>query len=275
MAPSTHNGLVYEVSGTGPTVVVLHGGMGLDHQYLRSTIDSWTTFARMVWYDHRGNGRSAAPDDWSSVTLETLADDVDSIRSAVGVDRMVLFGHSYGGFLALTYALRHPDRLDGLILASTAAHIHRPPNIGEDAPPAALEALGALFSGPMASDEEWARTWTAAFPLYAPELDADTAAGVTSRAIYRADAWNRGLALLGDYDVSGDLAQIAAPTLLLSGARDFLTGVEGHEELRDGIPNAELVVFDEGGHFPFLSDPAGYRSTVEHWLGRQPGHPAP
>ena len=59
--------------------------------------------------------------------------------------------------------------------------------------------------------------------------------------------------------------------MLLSGARDFLTGVEGHEELRDGIPNAELVVFDEGGHFPFLSDPAGYRSAVEDWLGRQTG----
>ena len=272
MEPSTHNGLVYEVAGSGPTVLVLHGGIGLDHQYLRPMIDSWTGFARVVWFDHRGCGRSEAPDDWSSVTLDTLADDVDSIRSAVGVDRMVLFGHSYGGFLALTYALRYPDRLDGLILASTAAHIHRPPNIPEDAPPAAVEAFASLFQGPMASDEQWARTWTAAFPLYAPELDDATAAGATRQTVYRADAWNRGLALLGDYDVTQALARIEAPTLLLSGARDFLTGVEGHDELRTGIPEAELVVFEEGGHFPFLSDPAGYRSAVENWLRREPGH---
>ena len=270
MDSSTHDGLAYGVAGSGPTVVVLHGGLGLDHQYLDPLIDGWSDFARVVWLDHRGNGQSEAPDDWSSVTLETLADDVDNIRSAAGADRMFLFGHSYGGFLALTYALRHPDRLNGLILASTSAHIRRPPNIGADAPPAAVEALGSLFSGPMASDEEWARTWTAAFPLYAPELDADTAADVTSRTVYRADAWNRALALLGDYDVSGDLARIEAPTLLLSGARDFLTGVEGHEELRDGIPDAELVVFDGGGHFPFLSDPAAYRAAVEDWLRRQP-----
>ena len=270
MEPSTHKGLVYEVAGSGPTVVVLHGGLGLDHQYLRPMIDSWTTFARVVLFDHRGNGRSAVPDDWSSVTLATMVDDIDSIRGAVGVERMFLLGHSYGGFLALRYALRYPDHLDGLMLASTAAHVKRPPSIPEDAPAAAVEAFASLFQGPMASDEQWARTWTAAFPLYAPELDAEIAAGVTRRTVYRADAWNRGVALLGDYDVSQALAHVEAPTLLLSGARDFLTGVEGHEELRTGIPNAELVVFD-GGHFPFLSDPVGYRSAVENWLRRQPG----
>ena len=167
MGHSTHNGLVYEVAGSGPTVVVLHGGLGLDHQYLRPMIDRWTTFARMVYFDHRGNGRSAVPDDWSSVTMETLVDDIDSIRTAAGVERMVLFGHSYGGFLALRYALRYPDHLDGLILASTAAHIRRPPSIPGDAPAAAVEAFASLFRGPMASDDDWARTWTAAFPLYA------------------------------------------------------------------------------------------------------------
>ena len=124
----------------------------------------------------------------------------------------------------------------------------------------------------MASDEQWARSWAAAFPLYAPELDEEAAARVTGHTIYRADAWNRGAALLGDYDVSGSLAGIEAPTLLLTGGRDFLTGMEAHEELRDGIPNTEVVVFDDGGHFPFLSDLTGFRSAVENWLGRQSQH---
>lgn len=273
MGHSTHDGLVYEVSGSGPTVVVLHGGLGLDHQYLRPLIDGMNAFARVVWFDHRGNGRSEAPDDWSSVTMDTLVDDIDAIRAAAGTERMFLLGHSYGGFLALRYALRHPDRLDGLILASTAAHIGRPPNIPADAPESAVAAFASLFQGPMASDDQWSRTWTTAFPLYAPDLDAEAAAGVTRRTVYRADAWNRGLALLGDYDVSGSLARIEAPTLVLCGGRDFLTGVESHEELRDGIRDAELVVFDEGGHFPFLSDPVGYRSAVASWLRRHPGHP--
>lgn len=272
MELSTHNGLAYATAGSGATVVVLHGGLGLDHQYLRPLIDDLAALGRVVWFDHRGNGESAAPDDWSSVTMDTMADDVDGIRAAVGAERMFLFGHSYGGFLALRYALRHPERLDGLILASTAAHIRRPPNIPEDAPPAAVAAFSSMFSGPMESDEHWARTWTAAFPLYAPDLDAETAAAATGSTIYRADALNRSFALLGDYDVSGDLARIESPTLLLSGGRDFLTGVAGHEELRDGIPNAELVVFDEGAHFPFLSEPEGYRSAVENWLRRQPAY---
>lgn len=268
---STHDGLVYETWGSGPTVIALHGGLGLDHQYLRPMIENWTGFVRMVWYDHRGNGRSEVPDDWASVTLASLADDVDSIRQAVGVDRMFLYGHSYGGFIALGYALRYPERLHGLILASTAPHLGHPPNIPEDAPPAAIEAFVSIFEAPMSSDEQWARAWKSAFPLYAPELDPATAAHVTEQTVYRADAWNRAAALLADYDVSDQLAGIRTPTLLLSGARDFITGLAAHEELHAGIPNSELVVFDNAGHFPFLSDPAGYRSAAEHWIRRQPG----
>ena len=277
MEPSetlTHNGLVYEVAGSGPTVVVLHGGIGLDHQYLRPMAAQWTDFARVVLFDHRGNGRSAAPEDWSEVTLDTLADDVDGIREAVGAERTYLFGHSYGGFCALRYALRHPGRLHGLILAATAAHVKRPPSIPQDSPAAAVEAFASLFEAPMESDDQWAGTWKAAFPLYAPELDEQAAARVTGQTIYRAGAWNRGAALLADYDVSGALARIDAPTLLLAGAKDFLTGVESHEELRDGMADAELVVFEDSGHFPFLSDPVRFRSVVEDWLGRRWGRPA-
>lgn len=269
MGRSTHDGLVYEVSGTGPTVVVLHGGLGLDHHYLDPMIESWTEFARVVWYDHRGNGRSETPADWSAVTLETLADDVDSIRRSVGADRFFLYGHSYGGFVALGYALRYAARLDGLILANTAAHLGHPPNIPPDAPASAVEAFTSIFGGPMESDEQWAQAWTAAFPLYAPELDARSADRATENTVYRADAWNRGAGLLSDYDLSGDLARIETPTLLLSGAKDFITGMAAHQEMHASIPNSELVVFEDAGHFPFLSDPAGYQAAVRDWLTRQ------
>ena len=270
---STHEGLAYGACGTGPTVVAVHGGLGLDHHYLEPLITDWSEFARVIWFDVRGNGASAAPEDWESVTLGTLADDIDAIRDATGTERVFLYGHSYGGFLALTYALRYPERLDGLMLASTAAHLGHPPNIPPDAPQSAVEAFSSLFEAPMPSDEQWEHTWRAAFPLYAPELDATAAERANEKTVFRAAAWNRGLALLADYDVSGRLSEIATPTLLLSGAKDFITGTPAHEEMCAAIPKAELEVFEEAGHFPFLTAPREYRTAARTWLERQPEPP--
>ena len=74
------DGIFYDTCGEGVPVLVMHGGLGLDDQYLRPTFDEWGDFAHLVFYDHRGNGRSAPPDDWDAVTWDTLADDADRLR---------------------------------------------------------------------------------------------------------------------------------------------------------------------------------------------------
>jgi proline iminopeptidase len=268
MSPSTReNGLFYEIHGQGTPIVVLHGGLGLDHQYLRPALDSWGDFARLVYLDHRGNGQSDTPGDWEEITFEAMTNDIESLRSALGIDDVILYGHSYGGFIALDYALRHPERLRGLVLGSTAPHLRSEPRIPPDADPGAVAAFGEILSGPMGSDDQWADTWRRALPLYWPKMDAALAADIHDRTHYSAAAWNRSAQLLADYDMSDALPQIQTPTLLLSGDQDFLTGPASHEELRAGLPNSELVVFEGAGHFPFLSARDQYRSAVESWVG--------
>src|SRR4051794_5275320 len=103
--------LYYTTHGHGRPLLVMHGGLGLDHAYFRPWLDALGDVSELIYYDHRGNGKSARPTDWSGVTHATWADDADALREQLGHERITLYGHSYGGFLALEYALRHADHL--------------------------------------------------------------------------------------------------------------------------------------------------------------------
>ncbi len=260
------NGIYYETCGEGVPVLVMHGGLGLDHQYLRPALDDLAGSAQVVFYDHRGNGRSAPVGNWDDVTLGSLADDADALRRGLGFDEIVVYGHSFGGFVAIRYALRYQRHLSGLILASTAADLRHPPNIPADADPDAVAAFRTLFSRPMSSDSEWAETWSRALPLYWPGMDRDAAADIHRRTIYRADAWNRSGPALAGYDVLEEMGRIEVPTLLLSGRRDFITGPACHEDMHAVLPRSEQVILERSGHFSFLSERERHREAVEGWL---------
>ena len=110
-----------------PTVILLHGGPGFDHTAFKATYASLAEIAQVVYYDHRGNGRSEhGPQElW---TLDQWADDLRTLCDVLGIERPVVFGASFGGFVALNYALRHPDHPARLILLSTAARIRYGPS---------------------------------------------------------------------------------------------------------------------------------------------------
>ena len=110
--------IFYTSSGTGVPCLVMHGGLGLDHTYLRG-LDMLGDVLHLVYYDHRHNGRSGRP-PIESVTHAQLADDAESLRQHLGLGKVAVLGHSYGGFIALEYALRYPDSVSHLILVDTA-----------------------------------------------------------------------------------------------------------------------------------------------------------
>src|SRR5436309_15050531 len=121
--PSAHaNGaeLFYLEVGKGVPCLVMHGGLGVDHTQFRDGLDPLGDVLRLVYYDHRCNGRSGRP-PIETLTLEQLADDADALRSHLGYERVAVLGHSYGGCLALQYALRHPRHLSHLVLVGTTA----------------------------------------------------------------------------------------------------------------------------------------------------------
>ncbi len=105
--------------GEGPPVVVLHGGPGADHEYLRSGFDALARGRELLYYDQRGGGRSPVPREVPVGWQEQVAD-IEALRELWGLDRLTLAGYSWGGLLALLYALQHRHRVERLALISPA-----------------------------------------------------------------------------------------------------------------------------------------------------------
>ena len=110
--------LYYETAGSGPTILTMHGGLGLDHSYLRAH-DVLTDRYRVVYYDHRGNGRSPAGE--GTVDLARWQDDAAALLDQLGEQQAIIYGHSFGAWIALGFALRYPTRVRALVLCGAAA----------------------------------------------------------------------------------------------------------------------------------------------------------
>jgi proline iminopeptidase len=111
--------LYYMALGRGTPLVVLHGGPGDSHEYLLPYLLPLARHHRVVFIDERGSGKSGRLEDPRGYTVEAMVEDVEAVRSALGLGRIDLLGHSYGGVLAQAYALAHQDHLAHLVLCST------------------------------------------------------------------------------------------------------------------------------------------------------------
>src|SRR5579862_5691711 len=104
-----------------PALIVMHGGPGFDHTTMRPYFDRFADTHQVIYIDHRGNGRSGGtPDTWK---LDQWGDDVRGLCDALGIERPVVFGQSFGGMVAIAYATRHPDHPSKVVFSSTAARM--------------------------------------------------------------------------------------------------------------------------------------------------------
>jgi proline iminopeptidase len=266
--------LFYTTLGQGRPILTMHGGLGFDHTQFRPWLDPLGDQATLIFYDQRGQGQSDRLDSFEGVTHETLVDDADALRAQLGYERVILLGHSYGGFLAQDYALRHGDHLAGLILVDTAPVVNYPDVIVGNAQargtPAQFQAAVQGLSAPAASDEEFRQIWKTILPLYFHKYDPAIGAAMDAQTRYTAAAYNQGSAHgLPAFNTLPRLDEITVPTLVLGGRYDWITPPEyGAERLRAGIPNSELVIFEESGHYPFIEEPEKFQAAVTAWLAR-------
>lgn len=274
--------LYVERVGHGPPFVVLHGGLGLDHTYLRAGLGPLADAVELIYVDLRGNGRSDRPTDWRRVDHGTWVEDIQSLRLRLGLDRILLFGHSYGGYLAQEYALRHPETLAGLLLCSTAPVMDFGATsmaaLAEVASPEQLALLAESFSRPfVGDDQDFITLLRAALPLYFHAPSAERVEFVVREMRVSPEAFNRSFfQCLPDFDVRDRLPGVRVPTLVLGGCYDrIVPSAEGAERLARLIPNAGFVLFPQSGHFPFLEEPGHFSAIVHDWLRHLSGEQRP
>ena len=258
--------------GAGHPIVVLHGGPGFDHSYLLPELDRLADSFHVVYYDQRGRGRSAEdvrPDD---VTLGSEIDDLDRVRSHFGLESAAVLGHSWGGLLAMEYAVRNADRVSHLILLDTAPASADDWRILREAfarprPDRDVEAMQVISSsvaferGDLEAETAYNRhhfRMTVPRPDHLEALVARLRSNLSEETVLLARAVGQRLhaetSQLAGYDLFPALRALEIPTLVLHGEHDFIP-LELAERIANAIPGARLTVLPGCGHFTYLEAP--------------------
>jgi proline iminopeptidase len=257
-----------------PTVIALHGGPGASHDYLRPQFDLLARHRTILYYDQRGAGRSDAPREVPLGWREHVAD-LAAIASAALHPPVTLLGFSWGGLLALLFAIEYPDLVERLALVAPAG-TH--PQVrarfeqilaARQAAPDIAEARAALSrSGLRERDPD--AFWRRAFELSVAGYfrDAGRARNLTPfRVAARAQraVWES----LEGMDLRPRLPGITADTLVLHGRFDPVP-LESSEEIVALMPHARLVVFEDSGHALYAEEPARFAHVLDAFLPRVP-----
>ncbi len=263
--------LVWSDVGRGAPLLLIHGGLGLDHRYFFPALSPLADRLRLIAYDQRGCGTSPEPADWDRADFADWVEDVDHVRDAAGAERPVLLGHSFGGMIAIEYALRYPERVAGVIVSATAPALDFAERaIGRAvarATPAQAEALVAGLTQPFADDAAFSTFCATVVPLYfhrpTPGLEAALA-----RVRFRAAGFNRTMHhWLPQLDLTPRLGGLRVPVLIASGTDDWLSPPDcAADRLEAGIPQVTRVDFTASGHFPFLEQPSLFQQALLNWM---------
>lgn len=261
--------LYTRTAGAGPDVVVLHGGPGAHHDYLLPQFDALATGRRLRYYDQRGGGRSAVSRDVPVGWREQVAD-LHTLLDIWDIDRATVLGYSWGGLLAMLYAVSHPDRLERLALVSPAAATAlgraeferrftarmRDPRIRDMRK--ALQQSGLREREPEAYRQRMFELSVAGYFKDPERARALTPFRVTART--QQAVWES----LGNYDLTAQLAELTLPALVLHGQHDPIPMSSAEHTAR--LLNARLEVLEDSGHVPYVEQPDRFVRVLDDFL---------
>ena len=251
-----------------PSAMLIHGGPGSDHSGFKPSFSPLAARMQLVYFDHRGQGRSAVGDP-ATYTLDENVEDMEALRRHLGLGPIVSVGTSYGGMVAMAHAARHPDAVSHLVLIVTAAHggfIQRAQAIvRQRGTPEQQAVCETLWNGAFRSVEEMRHCYAVMGPMYAQQHDPVEGTGSRRRAIYSPDALNRAFGpdgFLRHFDLRPELGRITAPTLIMAGRHDWICPVEFSEEIHRLIPGSDLRVFEHSSHSIRADEPEAMTDAI-------------
>lgn len=281
--------IYYKAIGHGDPLLIVHGGPGASHDYFLPYLLPLIKSNRLIFIDERGSGRSQKLEDPSGYTVENMVEDVEAVRQALGLGKISILGHSFGGVLAQAYALKYQENLTHLILCSTFHSTAKMNLILEKIKKKMEPELRARIDkmekeglyghgkdyekGRYTADYMVAAWGEGYFPyLYANHPDANydpVANGIMSWDLYR-EMWGSH----GEYVIDGNLSSaeyteklstIKVPTLITVGDNDECDPSLS-QEMQSKIAGSKLVIFPKSGHMTFVDQPALFISTINEFL---------
>ena len=268
--------IYYEVLGAGPgrPLILVNGGPGFDHVYMHCS-DAWDRLAanrKVVFYDQRGNGRSSKLKEGQSCLLADQIADLDALRAHLGLEKMDLLGHSWGGYLVMAYAARHPERIDHLVIVDSAA-----PKIQDTAflfkniyPETVAREDGLAFAVELGDETAISADLREYMSMifYSPEARDAMLARMGQMSYHQSvnkSIWND----LQRFDLNPELPKFSFPTLVITGRFDFNVAPSVAWSIHRAIPESELAVFEKSGHLPYCEESAAFVSRLERFLSKR------
>ena len=266
----------YKTMGEGEPLLVIHGGPVLDHSYFLPHLESLAKDFQLIFYDQRACGKSSIDIDSATMNLAGFVEDIEQIRQKMGFEKINILGHSWGGLVAMKYAIAHNDKIDRLILSNSMApsatdwqteNIEASKQINPDdrrrldnivstglirsanPTPYIKEMMLLSFKSQMANAENISK-----LNLYIPD-DFQQRSGVFG--LLGPD--------LGEFDLYAQLERITTPTLVLFGETEAAVNLHA-QKMTDSFSEAELIVIPDSGHFPFIENPTEFDRVVKHFL---------
>ena len=271
--------LFYRASGRGVPLIVLHGGPGLSQEYLLPQLYKLAENNLVIFYDQRGSGRSLETKlDESHINIDQFIEDLETLRASLGFNKFILMGHSWGGLLAMQYAVNHHDNLIGLILLNTApadskgqeAFLDefkvRTKNIHNDIKPFfAYEDFKEL------TENQISDLYRKLFSVYfynseeVRELSLNFSIESARSGFKVNEEMSKTFWLRPNINLFPSLKKLSVPTFILHGKQDIVP-VWTAQEIKDAIPQSEIVVLDYCDHFPYIEQPSQFFRELNKFL---------
>ena len=270
------NGCRLNVEDSGPRdaplIIAHHGGGGIGSlEEPKATFGPLSDEYRVIVFDARGCGRSEGIEPYSHAQW---AADVDALREWAGAEKVTVAGGSYGGFIALEYAVAYPGQVEAVMLRDTAAdgsnlEIAFENARNQDRIEIQWENFNRYWSGHIRDDEDLKQCWAEMIGLYDHAYDPATSKAQVEDGFYRHEAHNWCFQHNWDnYDVKPQLPGVRVPVLVTVGRYDWVTPVSCSQTIADLIPNAELVIFENSGHAPQREERDLFQQVIRDFMHR-------
>lgn len=255
-----------------PTAFLIHGGPGVDHSSLKARYSRIREKLQLVYFDHRGQGRSAR-DVPQRYTIDDNVEDMEALRRYLGLGSIVSLGTSYGGVVALAHAARYPKAVSHLIVVSTVAHAGYAQRareiVAQRGTAEQIAECHKLFEGQIDSPDRMRHYFKVMGSLYARKSDPALSEVALERAILSPEALNRAHGpggTLRTLDLRCELRNISAPTLILAGRHDWICAPEFSEEIHQLIAGSDLRIFEDSAHSVSGDEPEKFFDAVAGFL---------
>src|SRR5579884_2863110 len=265
----------YKVAGHGPIVIVQAPGWGAPSALLQHNLAPLERSFTLVYFDTRGNGKSSKPEPETRMSTLDMADDLEALRTYLGLENIAVMRHSHGGQIASAFAARHPDHVQRLVLISASPPKYPAPEFRAETKriydrlakdPRYADAIKATQepfpNAPQQISNWFERRW----PLYWRDVSrAKTLEGLPPIDTRAAAAYGKAESQVA-YDLVPNLKKLQAPTLIIEGRYDFICPDFEQQVFKTNIAHSRLVTFEESGHFPFIEEPNKFFPVVTGFL---------